>query len=75
MGANVPGKKREFLLYLGGMPAWHKACVEALEGWKGLMLGVCKESGFEEANRWVSLRIFRVAHLVMTGERSGGRKG
>jgi hypothetical protein len=35
MGANVPGKKREFLLYLGGIPAWHKACEEALEGWKG----------------------------------------
>ncbi|KAF2486985.1 hypothetical protein BDY17DRAFT_288105 [Neohortaea acidophila] len=35
MGANVPGKKREFLVYLGGIPMWHKACVDALDGWKG----------------------------------------
>ena len=35
MGANVPGKPREFLLFMGGLPMWHQACVEALEGWKG----------------------------------------
>ena len=35
MGANIPGKKREYLLYMGGLPAWHQACIEALEGWKG----------------------------------------
>jgi hypothetical protein len=23
------------LIYLGGVPAWHKACEEALESWKG----------------------------------------
>jgi hypothetical protein len=34
MGANVPGKRREMLLYMGGIPAWRKACVKALEGWK-----------------------------------------
>lgn len=34
MGANVPGKKREYLLYMGGIPAWHQACEDALEGWK-----------------------------------------
>ena len=33
MGANVPGKKREFLLYLGGLPEWQKACQKALDGW------------------------------------------
>lgn len=33
MGANIPGKKREFLLYLGGLPEWHKACEKALDGW------------------------------------------
>lgn len=35
MGANVPGKKREFLIYMGGVPAWHQACVDALDDWKG----------------------------------------
>ncbi|KAF2168746.1 hypothetical protein M409DRAFT_65164 [Zasmidium cellare ATCC 36951] len=35
MGANVPGKKREFLIYMGGVPTWHSAAVDALEGWKG----------------------------------------
>lgn len=34
MGANVPGKRREMLLYMGGIPMWHKACLESLEGWK-----------------------------------------
>ena len=34
MGANVPGKRREYLLYMGGLPTWHKACLDALEGWK-----------------------------------------
>ena len=38
MGANVPGKKREYLLYMGGIPAWHKACEEALENWSGFDL-------------------------------------
>lgn len=33
MGANVPGKKREFLLYLGGLPEWKRACANALDGW------------------------------------------
>ncbi|KAF7190181.1 Baeyer-Villiger monooxygenase, partial [Pseudocercospora fuligena] len=35
MGANVPGKRREFLIYMGGVPTWHKACIDALEDWKG----------------------------------------
>jgi hypothetical protein len=35
MGANVPGKKREYLLYLGGVPNWHKACREAIDDWQG----------------------------------------
>lgn len=34
MGANVEGKKREMLIYIGGIPAWHKACINALEDWK-----------------------------------------
>lgn len=32
---SVPGKKKEFLLYMGGIPAWHDACQDALDGWKG----------------------------------------
>lgn len=34
MGTNIPGKPRELLVYIGGIPAWHQACQEALEGWK-----------------------------------------
>lgn len=34
MGANVPGKRREMLIYVGGIPRWHKACRASLEGWK-----------------------------------------
>jgi hypothetical protein len=45
MGADVPGKKREFLLYMGGIPAWHKACEEALEGWKGFDVRGLQENG------------------------------
>lgn len=33
MGANVPGKKREYLLYMGGMPLWHENCQKALKDW------------------------------------------
>jgi hypothetical protein len=35
MGANIPGKKREMLLYIGGIQMWHQAATQALEGWKG----------------------------------------
>jgi hypothetical protein len=45
MSANVPGKKREFLLYMGGIPSWHKACEEALEGWKGFDVRGLQENG------------------------------
>ena len=31
MGANVPGKRREYLLYMGGLSNWHQACLDALE--------------------------------------------
>ena len=34
MGANIPGKKKEYLLYMGGIPMWHASCVKALDGWK-----------------------------------------
>lgn len=35
MGANIPGKRREPLIWLGGMPSWWKCCTEALENWDG----------------------------------------
>lgn len=35
MGANIPGKKRECLLYLGGIPSWHESCQKSLENWEG----------------------------------------
>ena len=35
MGANVPGKRREMLLYMGGIPMWHAAALKALKDWKG----------------------------------------
>jgi hypothetical protein len=38
MGANVPGKKREYLLYAGGIPMWHDQCREAIKDWQGFEL-------------------------------------
>ncbi|KAL4895001.1 hypothetical protein BDV59DRAFT_211868 [Aspergillus ambiguus] len=35
MGANIPGKRREPLIYLGGMQRWWASCNEALHKWKG----------------------------------------
>ncbi|MCJ1434294.1 hypothetical protein MMC27_003661 [Xylographa pallens] len=35
MGANVPGKPREQLNYLGGLPRYGQECRERLDGWKG----------------------------------------
>jgi cation diffusion facilitator CzcD-associated flavoprotein CzcO len=35
MGANIPGKRREPLVWLGGMPSWWKCCTDALEEWDG----------------------------------------
>ncbi|KAF9888239.1 hypothetical protein FE257_008808 [Aspergillus nanangensis] len=37
-GANVPGKKREILTYLGGIGAYEAECHSALESWKGFEL-------------------------------------
>lgn len=34
-GSNVPGKRNEFLLYIGGIPQWKEECDRALEGWDG----------------------------------------
>jgi cyclohexanone monooxygenase len=39
MGANTPGKKRTFLLYAGGSPAYRQKCEEvAVKGYEGFRL-------------------------------------
>ncbi|KAJ5179930.1 hypothetical protein N7492_003140 [Penicillium capsulatum] len=35
MGSNIPGKRREPLIYLGGMQRWWKSCTDALAHWDG----------------------------------------
>ncbi|KAJ5668659.1 hypothetical protein N7462_009729 [Penicillium macrosclerotiorum] len=35
MGSNIPGKRREPLIYLGGIQSWWKSCTDALEMWDG----------------------------------------
>lgn len=35
MGSNIPGKKREPLIYLGGIQRWWKSCTESLAHWDG----------------------------------------
>lgn len=35
MGANIPGKRREYLIYLGGLPLYQEKMEEALKNWKG----------------------------------------
>ncbi|KAH6683863.1 hypothetical protein B0J14DRAFT_389 [Halenospora varia] len=39
MGANIPGKVREQLMYLGGVDAYNVAILDALIGWKGFDVG------------------------------------
>ena len=36
MGANIPGKRREMLIYVGGIDRWWQSCLETLDTWKGL---------------------------------------
>ncbi|PPJ60671.1 hypothetical protein CBER1_03433 [Cercospora berteroae] len=35
MGANVPGKRREYLIYLGGLPLYKQKMQEAVDDWQG----------------------------------------
>ncbi|KAJ5327696.1 hypothetical protein N7452_008086 [Penicillium brevicompactum] len=35
MGSNIPGKRREPLIYLGGIQRWWQNCTEALPSWDG----------------------------------------
>jgi cyclohexanone monooxygenase len=40
MGANVPGKPRVFLPYIGGVPVYRQRCAEvAANGYEGFALG------------------------------------
>ncbi len=40
MGANIPGKPRIFMPYIGGVPVYRRICEEiAAEGYKGFRLG------------------------------------
>jgi cyclohexanone monooxygenase len=44
MGANIPGKPRVFMPYVGGVAAYKKKCDEiAANGYEGFRLGVCAE--------------------------------
>ena len=38
MGANIPGKVREQLVYLAGQDAYKVAISDALDGWKGFQV-------------------------------------
>jgi hypothetical protein len=35
MGANIPGKKREQMVYLAGVDVYNKTVNEALKEWRG----------------------------------------
>lgn len=35
MGANIPGKRREYLIYLGGLPLYKQKMQEAVDNWQG----------------------------------------
>jgi cyclohexanone monooxygenase len=44
VGANIPGKPRVFMPYVGGVAAYKKKCDEiAGKGYEGFRLGVCAE--------------------------------
>jgi cation diffusion facilitator CzcD-associated flavoprotein CzcO len=38
MGANIPGKPRELLLYLGGVDVYAEKCRTALQSWEGFLV-------------------------------------
>jgi cyclohexanone monooxygenase len=52
MGANIPGKPRIFMPYVGGVPAYKKKCDEvAANGYQGFRLGAGREQERFAANR------------------------
>ncbi|PPJ49627.1 hypothetical protein CBER1_02192 [Cercospora berteroae] len=46
MGANIPGKPREMLLYLGGMDTYAQKCRAAIESWTGFITAGKKQETF-----------------------------
>ena len=51
VGANIPGKPRVFMPYVGGVPAYKKKCDEvAANGYEGFRLGACAEEQRFAAN-------------------------
>jgi len=51
VGANIPGKPRVFMPYVGGVPAYKKKCDEvAANGYEGFCLGTCAEEQRFAAN-------------------------
>ena len=39
MGTNIPGKKKNFLFYAGGAPAYREKCAQvAADGYEGFLL-------------------------------------
>ena len=44
MGANIPGKPRIFMPYIGGVPAYRQKCNEvAAKGYEGFALTAAKQ--------------------------------
>lgn len=44
VGANIPGKPRIFMPYVGGVAAYKKKCDEiAARGYEGFRMGVCPQ--------------------------------
>ena len=60
MGANIPGKPREQLLYLAGVDVYGKEIRDALDGWKGFKVKMA--AGASDAKGVES----RVAELNLT---------
>lgn len=48
MGANIPGKKREQLNYLGGIEKYEKECRTALASWDGFEIDYYPANNLKE---------------------------
>jgi hypothetical protein len=44
MGSNIPGKKKEQLNYIAGIPSYEKDCRAALEKWDGFDVVYSKDN-------------------------------
>jgi hypothetical protein len=50
MGANIPGKPREQLIYLAGVDTYAKEIRNALDGWKGFNLKMAADEKKQETD-------------------------